>query len=114
RARFARIISGGENPAAERRAGIFEPANVITLPAMKGNWNRRQFLERGFHIHAQLGVTFTGISKPGGVFAGFGRHSSVSFARLSGNEKGKSPPIRKEPKQRRPRRSESCVRPAGR
>ena len=69
RAGLAGIIAGGDQPAAQRRAEIFKPADVIALPAMEGNGNARQRLQGVVNVHADGGITFPGGGKgfPGPV-----------------------------------------------
>ena len=50
RARFAGIIAGGDQSAAERAAEIFKSADIVALPAVERNGNPlREFSARGPH-----------------------------------------------------------------
>ena len=60
---FAGITAGGDQAAAQGRAGIFKPADVITLPAMEGNRDACQRLQRRVNLHADGGITVPGQAK---------------------------------------------------
>ena len=61
RARLAGVVAGGLNAAAfEFRAGFFEPADIIALPAMQGDRRLGEGFEGGFGVHAEGGVLFAG------------------------------------------------------
>jgi hypothetical protein len=63
RASFAGIIAGDSETAAKGGVGIFEAADVITLPAMEGDRNARQLGEGFANIDAMAGVAVFGESE---------------------------------------------------
>jgi len=50
--RFAGIISGGHETAAQSAGRAFKTADVIALPAVERNRDRRKFLNDLFRVHA--------------------------------------------------------------
>ena len=52
--RFARIVSGRNQSAAEARSCVFEAANVIALPAVEGDGNGGEFFEGLFGIYSGI------------------------------------------------------------
>ena len=54
--RLTRIAPGDSEPATERLPGVFEPANVVALPAVDGDGNRRELFDRRVHVNAKRRV----------------------------------------------------------
>src|ERR1044071_2402112 len=57
-ARLSGIVAGGGNPAAERLTGPLEAADVVALPAMQRNGDRRKAPQGNSRVDAQRGVPF--------------------------------------------------------
>ena len=60
RARLAGIVAGDRQAAAELFARVLEAADVVALPAVERDRNRRQPLDRRVGVDAERRVTFLG------------------------------------------------------
>ena len=59
-ARFAGIIAGGHNAAAQASVRIFKAADIIPLPAVQADRQGFQDAQRLLSINAQCGVSLAG------------------------------------------------------
>ena len=84
RARLAGVVSGGRDAARERLARVLEAADVVALPAVQAERNRRERRQRRLGVHTELGVAFAGkIIGALDVGAGRGRgHGATSKVTL--------------------------------
>ncbi len=58
RAGLAGIVAGDRQAAADRLAGVLEPADVVALPAMQRDRDRGKPAQGRIDIHAPIGVLF--------------------------------------------------------
>lgn len=69
-ARFARVVAGGLDAAGQASRRIFEPGDVVTLPAVHGYGQTVQLAQGLLDIHADGGVAllsnFPGLFKLSG------------------------------------------------
>ena len=56
----AGIIAGGQDAAAAQAGRVLEPAHVVSLPAIQGEWDAIQLLQGGLCIDAEIGVVLLG------------------------------------------------------
>ena len=57
---LAGVVAGHRNAAAEAFTGVFKAADVVALPAVKGNRNARKRGHGGIGIDAEIGVSGLG------------------------------------------------------
>src|SRR5262249_49621850 len=57
-ARFAQIVAGNGQAAAEVAVRVFKSADVVPLPTVERNRNVAQPVERGFDVDAERSVPF--------------------------------------------------------
>ena len=60
RAGLAGVVAGDREPAAEFVARVFESADVVALPAMQGDRDRRHFLECAATSTPSASIPFLG------------------------------------------------------
>jgi hypothetical protein len=60
---LARLISGGNEPAAERAAEVFEAADIIALPAVEGDGDFGELGQHAIDVHADFGIAVLGETK---------------------------------------------------
>ena len=73
RARLARVVAGDGQAAADRLAGVLEPADVVALPAVQRDRNPGKPLERPVDVDAQGGVSL--LRQREGLFHVLDRHA---------------------------------------